>query len=171
MRPQKEATFALRVSHRYLLTNCSFHKVKTLTNSYSSRSFAYAKSPSIFARPLDISLREIPTNSLHSNEFAFASPGGGTGIRTPRPLRACRFSRAVPCHSVIPPRGMVESPLSLIKATQSDWLLRLNTGCCTNPRSSYFTAENAEENQKCQWITAITTKPTKGFAQRTIQLR
>ena len=35
--------------------------------------------------------------------------GGGTGIRTPRALPPCRFSRAVPCRSVIPPPAMVEA--------------------------------------------------------------
>ncbi len=33
---------------------------------------------------------------------------GGTGIRTPKPIRAYRFSRPAPCHSVIPPSRMLD---------------------------------------------------------------
>ena len=38
-------------------------------------------------------------------ETDWASRCGGTGIRTPRPFRAYRFSRPAPCRSVIPPSG------------------------------------------------------------------
>lgn len=51
---------------------------------------------------------------------------GGTGIRTPRALPPCRFSRAVPCRSVIPPLGMLDCPVSLIKRRESGRLRRLN---------------------------------------------
>jgi hypothetical protein len=46
-------------------------------------------------------------------------PSGGTGIRTPRALPPCRFSRAVPCRSVIPPWGMVERTCGACKDVRS----------------------------------------------------
>ena len=174
------ATYVTGYYAAFKSTN-SFRDAETQRNSTSSTKSACSPYKMFSLWENSNELRACP-------EFA---AGGGTGIRTPRPLRACRFSRAVPCHSVIPPQRMVESWVTSIKdlADSGSW------AALSSRNSEASTAEFAEENKQPTgagyWlavvvfalfcVTVVTllfqrvgsyaTKTTKGFAQRTIHVR